>query len=686
MNSRQGVNYTHYADGSVATKTDAKNQRVEYVYDSYKRVTMVKRYPVAGGAEDEYQRTENFYDSNPFDTNFSQNTAGRLAAVRYKRRTASDDSTAPLTFIEMYSYTAAGLPTKKALWLVRRKDSGGNESAAKMVAVYTYNVWGQATSIKYPDTYLADDDGAPGLVSGEQYYYSFDTLGRLNKMGTTSGGGQVVQSVTYGLAGEMLSMLYGNNDTETRTGIACHRTTHTLCDDVLGQMTRLTGRTSGNSLLIDQEYRYSAIQNNGRAFPERRTTHPLCGGQMMDYVAGQTGEEVNYLYDSLNRLVQAHTTDSTWGVQYAYDPFGNKTQHSQVSGKSQYPPFSAVVNASTNRFISISGTTIPYDDNGNQYNPAYQGVASYDIENRLMQWDPSEKYAYAPDNLRVLKRKLTGSPGVYTDQISFYGAQGELLLISETFWQQDDYSVEQIWFTRFNSSTGWLPAYTWFAGKRVNAQSYQGGNNGMVARDRLGSEPGGGTYFPYGETRGAVTSETWGYGTYWRDATGLNYARNRYYSGAYGRFLTPDPYKASASVQNPQSWNRFAYVEGDPGNLNDPEGLISRIPESKEPVLRDHSLQQGPRINSRLNLPVAVACHYWVCGVPVLTIVASRVRTNMACRSFTTPGSPFANSDVIWSRRLRRSIRGFRLLGSGIWLATTLVRSKKRVLVPAASP
>jgi hypothetical protein len=42
---------------SQASKTDAKNQQVQYSYDSYQRVTQARRYPVSGGAEDQCQRT-----------------------------------------------------------------------------------------------------------------------------------------------------------------------------------------------------------------------------------------------------------------------------------------------------------------------------------------------------------------------------------------------------------------------------------------------------------------------------------------------------------------------------------------------------------------------------------------------------------------------------------------------------
>lgn len=47
---------------------------------------------------------------------------------------------------------------------------------------------------------------------------------------------------------------------------------------------------------------------------------------------------------------------------------------------------------------------------------------------------------------------------------------------------------------------------------------------------------------------------------------------NRYYSNAYGRFMTPDPYTNSGRLSDPQSWNRYAYTRGDPVNRVDLTG------------------------------------------------------------------------------------------------------------------
>jgi RHS repeat-associated protein len=105
--------------------------------------------------------------------------------------------------------------------------------------------------------------------------------------------------------------------------------------------------------------------------------------------------------------------------------------------------------------------------------------------------------------------------------------------------------------------------------------------------DRLGStrvtetiqQFGGGwttrNYYPFGEEIGSTANDQYKFASTYRDsATGLDYAINRYYASSTGRFLNPDPYKASGGAASPQSWNRYAYVVNDPVNHLDPTGLF----------------------------------------------------------------------------------------------------------------
>jgi RHS repeat-associated protein len=60
-----------------------------------------------------------------------------------------------------------------------------------------------------------------------------------------------------------------------------------------------------------------------------------------------------------------------------------------------------------------------------------------------------------------------------------------------------------------------------------------------------------------------------------RDAeTGLDYFLARYYSGAQGRFLSPDPLMAMPErLIDPQEWNMYGYVRNNPLSITDPTGL-----------------------------------------------------------------------------------------------------------------
>ena len=54
--------------------------------------------------------------------------------------------------------------------------------------------------------------------------------------------------------------------------------------------------------------------------------------------------------------------------------------------------------------------------------------------------------------------------------------------------------------------------------------------------------------------------------------TGLDYFGARYFSGAQGRFTSPDAPFADQFVEDPQSWNLYAYVRNNPVVLTDPDG------------------------------------------------------------------------------------------------------------------
>jgi RHS repeat-associated protein len=81
--------------------------------------------------------------------------------------------------------------------------------------------------------------------------------------------------------------------------------------------------------------------------------------------------------------------------------------------------------------------------------------------------------------------------------------------------------------------------------------------------------------FPYGQVYSGSSSDPILFATLERDAeNGSDHAWFRQYSPAEGRWLAPDPYNGSYDLSDPQSFNRYAYVQGQPLSYIDPSGLF----------------------------------------------------------------------------------------------------------------
>jgi RHS repeat-associated protein len=497
------VTYVYNSDSTLQKKTDAKGQRTDYSYDTYKRLTAVYRYNASGQPQD-CQVALLFYDQNGWDPSFTQNSWGRLAWTEYR---ACDPQ--PMIFREMYSYTQGGLKTKKRLWVFI------TTGYVPLDGVWTYDNEGRMTSVSYP-------------LNGGTYNHYYDSLGRPNRL--SQGGADLVSGVTYGPAGELTAMNWGN---------ATYSFHETRTYNSRLQLTRQTAQALVGSNWVtdvDLEYRFSPTQNNA---------------QITQFKDWMTGEEVTYAYDSLIRLISASTTGPEWGQSYGYDGFGNRTSVTVTKGTA--PAGNLTYDQMTNR---ITNTGFGYDANGNL--TAMPGMTlAYDVANRVLSVSTDTSYAYDADNRRVWK----ASPGV----IYFYGVEGRKLgtyrLISST-----------------PPSFEALGTNLYFAGRLINS----GGK--WVATDRLGSvvksESERLRYFPWGEEQVTTTQNREKFGTYFRDQGGLDYADQRYYSSQHGRFLTPDPYISSGGAANPQSWNQYPYVENDPVNFSDPRGLFRSIADT----------------------------------------------------------------------------------------------------------
>ena len=204
------------------------------------------------------------------------------------------------------------------------------------------------------------------------------------------------------------------------------------------------------------------------------------------------------------------------------------------------------VNAATNQLSSAS-----YDSNGNMTS-GVGATFTFDVGNRILSAAEIsggvEYHGYAPDNRRIYKKLTSGA-----EEYTFYGARGE---------KPGVYNLT-------GTTMSALRTNVWFGGKLISE------NSNAVFPDRVGTNRASGARFhPYGDEITSTANDREKFATYTRDSyTGLDYADQRYYASSYGRFNTPDPDGGSANPSKPGSWNRFAYVSGDPVNLRDGRGL-----------------------------------------------------------------------------------------------------------------
>jgi len=531
------TSYTYNSDRTVASKTDAKGQKVEYGYDGFQRVIQIKRFPTPP-TEDLCQRTLLYYDVNPFNPgDTSGKRWGRLAATQWFVPANGTCAGGGHRFTELYDYTVGGLVAKKRLY-VKLNDTTWPNALADLGVLreLNYSYDGSGLGLLAGMTYPSG--------TGQQLTYVYDSLQRPVQLNNT-GANPLVQGITYGPGNEMKTLQHlGWVAGSTGNYYAEQRQYNNRL-----QLTRITGNfippayaTPANG--IDLEYRYTTAQNNGQM------------SQQKDWISG---EEITYQYDSLTRLISAATTGPEWGLSFAYDGFGNRTNQTVTKGSG---PSSALTYNSLNRINGFN-----YDNNGNITWMSSGVTLTYDAENRSTTMQGgfgTERYGYDPRNQRVYRKKADG-----TEEFTLWGASSERI---ETF--------------RIVSGAAQTQTTNiYFAGRLMRTKNHTTGNETALVTDRVGSvavrvNPSGINeklrYYPYGEEYTATTNDRDKFATYSRDSsTGLDYAVNRYYGSNLGRFLTPDPFGGSGKPNDPGSWNRYAYVGGDPVNKNDPSGLDS---------------------------------------------------------------------------------------------------------------
>ena len=508
------VSYTYNADGTLATKKDAKQNTESYAYDTYGRLTGIT-------LPDQFQTFT--YDICPLTAQGCVSMAGQLMQASFGSSLGAGVGANALSFEYNFSYTPAGKVAGKTLQLQSADHLSfqGAQAYGAVTASYTYDNQGAPISVTYPQQETWVTGGVTTVFN-----YTLDAMERPTGM-TDQNNYAWASNATYNAANQILS-----DGRQTWTYNA------------LLQIQSVTG--SG----MNMTYNYPAAANNG---------------QISSSYDATSLETVTYQYDALKRLLQAN--GSNWTENYVYDGYGNLTQMNPSGTANGMPSIQLTMAVDANNVPNnrVAGWA---DANGNQTGGFAGTSLIYDTANHVAQVQANGQnsyYWYDPDNRRIYYKNASGVETIY-----FYGADGTKLatytyaIVTNTMTGGNP----EIQLTRQSTNV-------YFAGRLVTAEGNLVATD-RLASVRSGG-PGNLGYqaqYPYGKEYTTTANDREKYATYTRDSvSGLDYAANRYYWSQWGRFLSPDPYANSAGLGDPGSWNRYAYTRNDPANRLDPTGL-----------------------------------------------------------------------------------------------------------------
>jgi RHS repeat-associated protein len=527
--------YTYTSSNAVAIRTDARGVITTYGYDTLNRVSQVSYNTVSGVTT--APTVTYTYDSDPtygttkdgaiVRVNVGSDYQERYTFDQYKRITSTVRTMGSQSYTTSDNYNQAGQPLQTAFGTHQYDSAGRVSSIAGAGGVgmnsISYNIAGQLTG----DTLTSSGwyNGNP-INSSTAEAFGYDTnrmqLTSQTAVTTNTNAGACIPSCPPPPAGGTnLSLNYSYQASAGQMGV---------------------GTTAGNT------GRLMAINNNS--------------------TIGSVAESASYTYDNYGRLATSNQTSNGSSAQrrFAYDRWGNRSGvwdatsgGNQIQSVSlQTVSFPGTGNAATNRITSVTaGSTLnyAYDANGNVTNDGAH-TYTYDSESRVIKVDSGAAVYYYDHQNRRYKKTIGSS-------VTHYVWEG-IQVVGE-----------------YNGSTGALLVQYGYAGSRMIARS-AGGTTQYFVGDRLsvrlaltdvGVVAGRQGHLPFGEDFGeSGTQDKHHLNSYERDGeSGTDYAVNRQYSNALGRFLRVD--KMNGSFPDPQTLNRYSYSANDSVNRIDPAGL-----------------------------------------------------------------------------------------------------------------
>jgi RHS repeat-associated protein len=566
--------YTYDALGNLTSVTQGLQAR-SWQYDGLSRLTQ-EVTPEHGTVTLSYLTSSGFLcsgnPSNPCTRTApaTNQTTGTVTttygpydtANRLTKKTHSDT-----TGTETYTYGTSAANNNVGR-LTKMTDPSGSESysydtigrvtqvtkvvgTTSYITKYSYNTGSELTKITYP--------------SGRVVEYSYDHVGHLCEVAVSAGANcgsntglyLTLPSLSYDAASRPLSATYGNGVVATAA-----------YSPQTAELTSLS-YAKGSATLFGLNYYYqqnstycptgNAVGNNGQI----QCIADVSSG------TGDSGRSAVYTYDQLGRLLTANTTGSTqypaWGLSWTYDRYGNRTAQTVTAG-SGYTSL-LTINPVNNQVTSPAYT---YDAAGNVTAEPAPGAATYtyDAEECNTSYTGNGTAAYTCDGNGLRVEKAIAGEGTTTVYVR---SGGQVIAEYDNSAAPSAPTREYLYGNNLLAIvTGGTGAITYQHRDTLSPRIYTDVNGNCVGDQ--GTFPYGELWYQNTDTEcGTSATSSWIFTSYERDAeSGNDYALARSYTNSNGRFLSPDPLQGH--VGDPQSWNRYAYVENDPINLSDPSG------------------------------------------------------------------------------------------------------------------
>ncbi len=250
---------------------------------------------------------------------------------------------------------------------------------------------------------------------------------------------------------------------------------------------------------------------------------------------------------------------------FTYDRWGNRTAQTLTAGSSGWH-WTGSFNNLTNQATGYS-----YDIAGNLLNDGSHSY-TYDAEGNVLTVDSGATATYVYD---VMNRRVSAQTASGTSEFVYDPAGHKMSTWNTVTNQGTDGRIywgnQQIAY-RSGDGTTYFDHQDWLSTERLRT-NYQGNAAATYANLAFGD---GTTQTATGS---GVNQDNNGFTSLELDSlSATHHAQFREYNPGEGRWMSPDPYSGSYDFTNPQSFNRYTYVQNNPAWFTDPSGQLTEGP------------------------------------------------------------------------------------------------------------